>query len=407
MKVLKKVSIIMIIVCLSVMNVSCFQLGPPRPPEADLKGPYIITGLLNTAISKGTYAACYGDYVFYFDSAVEGVKALNTVTDEESLICPIHLISLIAVNDEYVFFATRDRIYQAGYSGEIIDTSERFNMVKSIAVLGDFLYVFGDWPGSYYDSLGSLPVNNIHNKPVNLLHDIDYDSIEFTQVNSKYYNKLWVHIEQIDAKNSLVISLTKTDGQFDIRHGVDYTILQDGYGVYGGWMMIDEYSNLYASIPYTVKSGILDRSDGMQIELPSKYHWNSLYKSDEKGRFILLGQYFGTLGDAADSLMRYHQSDILLEIDIENKVVETLIETLKGERIVGYWNGRVILLNNELISIYDPISGEKKDLYRFKKIDPDKSLDIKVLGGYLFVYEFDYEDSDSKPILLLKEKLDY
>ena len=385
MTVLKKI----ILVLLLIMSTSChFQMGQPGPSENELRGPQIFTGELNISINNGMFTAYYEDYIFYYDSVESGVKVLNTATNEAKLIYQIDAISAITANSEFVFFIAKDRIYQIDYDGKPIGIVDGFDTIKALAVHADTLYVYGQWSNEYYD-LYSLPVSNISSKPVYLKGTFDYNSVGFTKIYGITYGSSLFYVTRIDEKNSLIIGASKENDRF---HNVRYSLVQDDFVAYGDYLMIDKNDNVYScySTWASSETGKLVCSDDMKIELPNKYEYLSMYKSSTPGYFLLLGKNFGSLvRNGSSQLISYHESDILLEIDIENETSETLIATQKGERIVGYWNGKVLLLNDQKISVFDPTTGEKEGLFEFKKVSSGSDLRAQILNGYLFIYETD------------------
>lgn len=387
---LKRIIMISLTALVLLMMSSCIDIrvGPPGPSEKELRGPQIFTGGMNTSISSGVYTACYGDCVFYFDNAAKGLKALNTSTSEEKLIYPVDAVSHIAVNDEYVFFVSGRTIYQIDYYGNLMDTNDRLEAIGRFAVLSDTLYVNKNQSGGSQGQY-SLPVDNINSDPVPISSNFDYDSVEFTKISGTAFGNNLVYVEQIDERNSLIISVAKNN---DRLNNVLYTLVQDGFGIYGDWLMLDGNANVYFcnSTWAASESGIFGSSDGMKIELPNEHEYLSLCKSNASGRFVLLGKNFGpAVRNGSSQPASYHQSDILLEIDTEAETAETLIKTGKGERIISYWNGKVLLLKGDAINVFDPASGKREELYLFKKAYPDSNLNLCVLNGYLFVYEED------------------
>ena len=390
---MKRIIIFITTIPLLLLMTSCFRMGPEPVPEWDLEGPYVFTGTLNTAISKGTYTACYGDYIFFYDSAEKGIKSLNTSTDEKKLIYSVDMISHIAVNDEYVFFTDSDMFYQTDYNGELIRYISNINGISDFVVLADTLYYRKE------DILYSLPVINISEDPTDVGRTFDYKSMEFKPAAMRH-SDLWVCVDHIDEKNSLMIVSAQKDVKFEPRSGWRYTLIQDGFSIDGRWIKISGSDNHF----FDISPRTLERSDGMQIKLPERYEYRSIYKSTKTKKFVLTGQYFDIIGyQEINPPMRYHKSDILLEIDIENKKAETLVETTEGERIISYWNGKVLLLQDDKISVFDPIAGTKTELYSFNKAKPNSNLDACVLSGYLFVYETDASMLE----LVLKEKLEF
>jgi len=362
----------------------------------------VLTGVLNTEISKGTYTAYYGNYIFYFDSATKGIRALNTATQEDRLVYPVNAVSKIAVNDEFVFFVTGSTLYQIIYTGELIGATDRFVPIGRLGVLVDTIYINQNRHGGSQD-LYTLSTNNIRGEPIRPRDIIDYESMEFEYFGGRItYGNNYLSTERIDDKNSLIIGVNRMqDGRY---HSLHYSLVQDGFVICGLYLGLDESDNIYfANSTWAQgRTGSFESTDGIKIEIPNEYEFLHFYRSSVPGRFLLLGKNFGSdVRNETSSLVSRHRSDILLEIDIANETAETLIRTSRRERIISYWDGKVILFRNNRIIEYDPVTKKRTEILRFEKANSDSHLAINVLKGYLFIYEISRADVE----LLRVEKL--
>ena len=399
---MKRGTIITSVILVLLTCSSCIRIGPPRPTERELRGPQVLTGVLNTEISKGTYTAYYGNYIFYFDSATKGIRALNTATQEDRLVYPVNAVSKIAVNDEFVFFVTGSTLYQIIYTGELIGATDRFVPIGRLGVLVDTIYINQNRHGGSQD-LYTLSTNNIRGEPIRPRDIIDYESMEFEYFGGRItYGNNYLSTERIDDKNSLIIGVNRMqDGRY---HSLHYSLVQDGFVICGLYLGLDESDNIYfANSTWAQgRTGSFESTDGIKIEIPNEYEFLHFYRSSVPGRFLLLGKNFGSdVRNETSSLVSRHRSDILLEIDIANETAETLIRTSRRERIISYWDGKVILFRNNRIIEYDPVTKKRTEILRFEKANSDSHLAINVLKGYLFIYEISRADVE----LLRVEKL--
>lgn len=384
----KAIVVFAIFVLLLIAFFSCFRFAP-GPTVEELKGPQVFTGELNTAISKGMYAAFYENQIFYFDRVEKSIKVFDTATGEQRQLCPIETISKIAVNDEYVFFVMGSKIYQVDYSGNLINTSEAFQEIWDLSVLADTLYVDGKLKDSY-SSQYSASVNSINGKWTVIYDALDKGAIAMAELKQEYYYGTSIYIETIDEKNRVIIRAVKKQemGKFQEAY---YVYTQNGFAIYDRqhrMIMLDKNNVVYFFEPLSWRGVAFKNTDGMEIRLPGNYNYFSICNSGAPGHFILLGKNFGPYIQSAQ-LRGYHQSDILLEVDIENETFHTMMATAKGQRIIGYWHGKILLFRDDVISIFDPVSGETSAGYKLETEGDKSSLNLCVLNGYLLVYEDD------------------
>lgn len=356
--------------------------------------PGILVKTSNPYLKSGYRSAQYMDNIYYSDKNQIIKQDANGQIEEISVQdAPTEMT--VCDQGIFVYHESLSSVTQYDYNGDVISQIEEVADVEQLHATNHGLYLSaffrktGNTEIIYYDEfqLDTPPEKNILDETktqFQLLSDLIpqmYKSGDYEMLPPQCYKG--------------------PDGEILIIKRRDPDIGLDEWGLLSknGIVLSDSlYLNYFIGINQETVYELGDKDNepvyiignskngNGSYTLPEGFLYSDTYLTENQ-RIVVLGSKWKNNGRHDIYYpIQYHQSDILVEIDLNNDSVTSLLTTAKQERILTYSGKYVYCYSNGKVIRTDLSNNSSEALYNFGS---RKNIEFETCGGWLFAHSTD------------------
>ncbi len=336
-------------------------------------------GLYRCFLPSDDFAAFNGENYYYVSEGVlyeSGEKFFDDKT-----------VTRIFANSSYVFAASENDVTLLDFDGEEQQVFEIGNVSE---ICGDDEYVFfkyvndGTVMGNFCDYY-DIAANEIHS--VNDLINEQCNSGNYCEIAGDM-SSAYGYASYVDIGPHRVFALVSNANIKASVYAQDIYLCGAISAEFASCLDVDNSGTIYFSdMDITGTFSITSDMRVSKTEFEKSYSNNTVvYAQYPEDDIIIAEQNDGYYDPSYEPLEDWHISSVMLKLNEESTTYEEILQTDETAQIVGYHNGKALVVDYEESKVYtDDTNGNIENICTFEK-GKDKYIYFEIVGDKLFVF---------------------
>jgi len=385
----KKHIFLVLLLLLSILLGGCLRIEPPPEPSGGLLG-----RTSNPSLKSGFRCTQYGDWIYYADKNQIIGENKNGSVEKFSI---EDLPAGMTACGQGVFVYHKRDASDKKTIGRISQYDQNGNVIAQLKGVGEAKQLQATEHGLYFSTDTIVYYDGFHfNTPPreNTLDEIEPPFYPLSELEGKPYETLRGEIlfpEYYQGPDHEILMIQRRPREDGLTC---WRLFSESGMAFSGNLSSSYFLGINQDTTYELSdmSNYFDTpiyifGTGKNIEktyaLPIGYRYEDAYLTDNQ-RIVVLGSKWEKGSDFSSTPQ--HLSDLLVEIDLTEDSVTTLLVTEKEERLLTYSGRFVYLYAKRKLIQTDLLNNSSETLHNFGL---RKNIEFETCGGYLFSHSAD------------------